>query len=190
MKQPNPLPVVRRGLLTAGLLLCPLYFLGGASLPSPNAKDLTQGTWELNVAKTTLCPGPDGKTRTARPGARIIRDVGWGMIVVEWIDTNEQGKRYGEGYPSYVYRYDGEKYPAGKYYNRPSSEGITWKLVNPNRVEFTHWSKDGRITSEYVRAVTADGQQMKQTMKVPGQACVESQVFDRKPDATRSAGRR
>ena len=104
------------------------------------------------------------------------------MIAVQWIDTNEKGERYGAGYPSYVQRYDGDKYPAGKYYNRPSNEGITWKLVNPSRVEFEHWSTDGKITSSYVRTVDADGQEMIQTMSAPGRTCVESQVFDRKPD--------
>ena len=151
----------------------------------PNPNDLTQGTWELNVQKTKLCPASDGKPRMARPGGRIIQDVGFGMIAVQWIDTNDKGERYGAEYPSYVYRYDGDKYPAGKYYNRPSSEGIAWKLVNPNRVEFEHWSTDGKITSNYVRTVSADGQEMIQTMRAPGQTCVESQVFDRKPDVAR-----
>lgn len=152
-----------------------------AAVQPLNPKDLTQGTWELNLRKTKLCPGTDGNARTARPGGRILTDVGWGLIVTQWIDTNEKGERYGEGYPSYVQRYDGEKYPAGKYYNRPSSEGITWKLVNPNRVEFEHWSMDGKITSTYVRTVSADGQEMTQTTKRPNQDCTDSQVFDRKP---------
>jgi hypothetical protein len=151
----------------------------------PNPADLTQGTWELNIEKTKLCPGNDGVAAKPRPGGRVIEDVGFGMIVVQWIDTNDKGERYGAGYPSYVYRYDGDKYPAGKYYNQPSREGITWKLVSPSRVEFEHWSTDGKITSKYVRTVSADSQQMTQTMTAPGRTCVESQVFDRRPDAPR-----
>jgi hypothetical protein len=33
--------------------------------------------------------------------------------------------------------------------------------------------------------VTEDGQEMTQTTKRPGQACVDAQVFDRKPDKKR-----
>ncbi len=166
------------------LALSNASLLGQPARP-PNPQDLTQGTWELNLQKTKLCPGTDGKVPTPRPGGRVIEDVGFGMIAVQWIDTNDRGERYGAGYPSYVYRYDGDKYPAGKYYNRPSSEGITWKLVNPNRVEFEHWSTDGKIASRYVRTVALDGQEMIQTMTAPGRTCVESQVFDRKPDVAR-----
>src|SRR5262249_46941002 len=100
----------------AALLALSTASLLGETVKPPNPNDLTQGTWELNVQKTKLCAESDGKPRMPRPGGRIVEDVGFGMITVQWIDTNDKGERYGAGYPSYVYRYDGDKYPAGKYY--------------------------------------------------------------------------
>src|SRR5262245_40816358 len=48
-----------------------------AAVEPPNAKDLTQGTWELNVAKSKFCGG-----NAPRGGGRLIEEVGFGMIAV------------------------------------------------------------------------------------------------------------
>lgn len=156
-----------------------------AAVEPPNPQDLTQGTWELNLQKSKFCP-TNGQGRPATPsrgGGRVISDLGWGMIAVQQIGVNEKGERTGENRISYVLRYDGKKYPAGL--AGPSAEGIAWKLVNPRRVEFAHYNKENKVMSEYVRTVTEDGQEMTQTTKFPGRECLDSQVFDRKPDAPR-----
>ena len=64
--------------------------------------------------------------------------------------------------------------------SKPAKEAITWKLVNPRRVEFKHWSKDDRMTEELVRTVSEDGQEMTQTRAyLGGKECVDTQVFKR-----------
>ncbi len=57
---------------------------------------------------------------------------------------------------------------------------MTFHLVNPHRLTWEHWSRDGKLTSSYVREVSADGQTMTQTNKLlnrPG--CVDVEVFRR-----------
>jgi hypothetical protein len=141
-----------------------------AAVTPPNPNDLTQGKWELQVAKSKFCGrGPQKSTRE-------IFEAGWGLISVIWESINADGKPTTS---RYVYRYDGDKYPSNS--DRVASEAITWKLVNPRRVEFVHWSKDNKITSEYVRAVSEDGQTMTQSAKFISPApCDELQVFERR----------
>jgi len=136
----------------------------------PNPKDLTQGNWELNAAKSKFCkPAP-------RESRREIIDVGWGLISIYWTGINANGEPMDI---RYVYRYDGDKYPAN--IKKPANESITWELVSPFRVEFTHWSKDNKITEVLVRTVTSDGQEMTQSRKYVGaEECVDIQVFQRR----------
>jgi hypothetical protein len=64
-------------------------FLAGSSLAAvepPNPKDLTQGKWELNLAKSKFC-------RTApQKSSRYIFDAGWGLIVFEQSGVDATGK--------------------------------------------------------------------------------------------------
>jgi len=139
----------------------------------PNPKDLTQGSWELQLDKSHFCRNPPQKSH------REIFDAGWGLISVHWTGID------GKGNPMdihYVYNYNGEKYPSG--IDRPANESITYKLVSPSRVEFKHWSKDDKLTQDLVRTVSADGQTMTQTTKFIGgkdekKECSDYQVFQR-----------
>lgn len=137
----------------------------------PNPNDLTQGNWELLVGESKFCSSSPPKEE-----ARVIFDAGWGLISTIWTGIAADGSKISN---RYVARYDGEKYPAS--INAPADEAITWNLVNPHRLEFVHWSKDGKITSEYVRVISPDGQTMTQHAKFPGQACEEAKVFQRRP---------
>lgn len=139
-----------------------------AAVDPPNPKDLTQGNWELNLAKSKFCNAAPQK------GARQIFDAGWGMVVVEQSGVNAKGEPTSG---RYVYRYDGGKYPDN--ITRPAREAIVWKQVSPVRVEFVHYDKEDKKTSEYVRTVAANGQEMTQTGKFVGRECIDSQVFDR-----------
>jgi hypothetical protein len=134
-----------------------------------NPKDLTQGKWELVLSKSKFCkPAPRSSTRE-------IVDAGWNLISVHWTGLDADGKAVDNWY---VWRYDGEKYPAD--ITKPAAEAITWKLVSPTRVEFKHWSKDNKMTEELVRTVTSDGQEMTQTRAyLGGKECVDTQVFKR-----------
>jgi hypothetical protein len=157
----------------------------GAAVEPPNPKDLTQGTWELNLQKSKFCPtnARGGPATPPRGGARVISDVGWGLVAVQQIGVNERGERTGEGRISYVLKYDGKKYPANV--DRPSNEAIIWKLVDPHHVQFAHYSKDDKVTQELARTVSQDGQEMTQTTKYPARECIDVQVFDRQADAPR-----
>ena len=137
-----------------------------------NLKDLTQGNWSLDLTKSKFCkPAPKSTKRS-------IFDAGWGLMVVHWTGVDHDGKPVDT---RYVWRYDGEKYPAT--IGGPDDarrEAISWKLVSPSRVEFVHWSKANKITEELVRTVSADGQEMTQSRKYLGGAeCVDVQVFRR-----------
>lgn len=135
----------------------------------PNSKDLTQGVWEMDAAKSKFCKP------TPRASRREILEAGWGLIAVHWTGVDADGKSIDV---RYVWRYDGQKYPAD--IMKPAREAISWKLVNPHRVEFQHWSKENVKTEELVRIVSQDGQEMTQTRKYLGGAeCVDVQVFRR-----------
>lgn len=152
------------------------FFAGSAlAVEPPNKKDLTQGIWELDLAKSKFCKPAPKKSR------REVFDAGWGLIVVHWTGIDENGKAIDA---RYVWRYDGEKYPAG--IDSPDAEeAMSWKLINPSRVEFVHWSKDNKLTEELVRTVSSNGQEMTQTRKYLGAKaggkaeCVDTQVFKR-----------
>lgn len=146
-----------------------LLATAAAAVEPPNPQDLTQGVWELNLAKSKFCkPKP-------RSGRREIVDLGWDLIGVHWTGSDANGKPIDV---RYVWRYDGQKYPAT--IMEPAREAISWKLVSPSRVEFVHWSKDDKKTEELVRTVTPDGQEMTQTRSYLGGAeCVDVQVFKR-----------
>lgn len=152
------------------VVLAALLGAGSAvAVVPPNAKDLTQGKWQLLLEKSQFCkPAP-------RKSTREIVDAGWGLMSVHWTGIDADGKPVDAWY---VWRYDGDKYPAQ--IGKPAEEAITWKLVSPSRVEFKHWSKDNRMTEELVRTVSADGQQMTQTRAyLGGKECVDTQVFKR-----------
>lgn len=143
-----------------------------AAVEPPNSKDLTQGKWELQAAKSKFCKD------APQHAAREIFDAGWGLISVHWTGTDVKGAPIDN---RYVYRYDGQKYPVDIL--KPGEVSITWKLVSPSRVEFVDWSKDNKMIAENVRIVSDDGQTMTQTTKFsgkPDQSCQDVQVFERK----------
>lgn len=153
-----------------GAITCMMATTAMASVEPPNPKDLIQGKWELQLDKSKYCGTAPQKA------TRHIFDAGWGLIVTEW------GGVAADGSPTvnrYVARYDGQKYPANV--TKPDSdEAITWKLVDPRRLEFVHWDKADKITSTYLRTVSADGQTMTQVSTFIGRECKDVQVFERR----------
>lgn len=135
------------------------------------------------MAKSKYCGGESQGQAAPKSSRRHIYDAGFGLIVVHWTGTRGNGQPFDT---RYVYRYDGQKYPAS--IDRPdASEAIVWKLVDPHRVEFTHYTKDNKITQELVRSVSEDGQVMTQTTRYTNRpGCEEVQVFNRLPDAPRA----
>ena len=154
-----------------------------AELNPPNPKDLTQGTWEVDISKAKYCEGQSQGEAAPKVSRRHIYDAGFGLIVVHWTGIRGNGKPFDV---RYVYRYDGEKYPAS--IDEPdAAEAIVWKLVDPHHVEFTHYAKDNQITQQLSRTVSEDGQVMTQTTRYTNRpGCEEVQVFHRRSDAPRA----
>ena len=142
--------------------------VAAAAVTPTNPKDLTMGRWELNVAKSKFCNTPP------KAGGRWIFDAGWGLLVFEQSGINAEGKPTSG---RYVGRYDGDKWP--DIATGPAKESMVWKQISPSRVEFAHYDKQDKMTSQYYRVVSADGQQMTQHGKFVGRDCEEDQVFDR-----------
>jgi hypothetical protein len=142
----------------------------------PNPKDLTQGNWALQLDKSKFC----NPSRAPQQSLRSIVNEGYGLISVHWTGVSADGKPMDI---HYVYSYDGRKFPAGEYSpNRDlaKKEAITYHLINPHRVEFQHWSRDGKLTQSLVREVSDDGQTMTQTTKLTNRpGCTDTQVFQR-----------
>lgn len=156
--------------IVMALLLASHGSVSASNIPPPNQADWTQGIWEMVPDESAFCKP------TPRVSIRQITDVGWGMISVHWTGIDANGNPIDS---CYVYRYDGAKYPAN--IQKPATESISWKLVNPKRVEFFHWSKDDRMTEELSREVSDDGQKMTQLRRyLGGGECVDKQVFRRR----------
>lgn len=149
-----------------------MFAANALAVEPPNPKDLIQGKWELVLEKSKFC----NAATAPKAGNRWIFDAGWGLIVTEWGGTAADGKPI---VTRYVARYDGGKYPAN--ITKPdASEAISWKLVNPGRLEFTHYDKADKVTSTYLRTVSEDGQTMTQVSTFVGRECKDIQVFQRK----------
>jgi hypothetical protein len=141
----------------------------------PNPKDLVVGDWVLQLDKSKFCD----PARVPKQDFRKIRDEGYGMVSVDWTGIDAKGARYKR---LYVYFNDGHRVPAGEFRGTPleSKESMTFHLINPHRVVWEHWSKDNKLTSTWVREVSADGQTMTETDKVMSRpACRDVQVFER-----------
>lgn len=144
-----------------------------AAVTPPDPTDLTMGDWDLNVAKSNF-----GCTKPPQSSHRHMFLAGFDMRVSIWTGTQADGKPFNT---RYVWRYDGDKYPAGLGRpDSPTSESIAWKLVDPHHVTFTHYNHADKVTQNLSREVSADGQSMTQTTDYVGRNCKDVQVFERK----------
>jgi hypothetical protein len=174
--------LVRLGVTRSHVLYLVWALLGlvlvrsGLAAEPPNPQDLTQGSWEVDMTKAKYCGGESQGQSAPKASRRHIYDAGFGLIVVHWTGTRGNGKPFDT---RYVYRYDGEKYPAS--IDGPdANEAIVWKLVDPHHVEFTHYNKENQVTQQLARTVSDDGQVMTQTTRYTNRpGCEEVQVFNR-----------
>jgi hypothetical protein len=164
-----------------GLILCALALAGlsitrvSHAVEPPNPKDLIVGDWAIELDKSKFC----NPAEAPKQAFRKIADEGYGMVSVHWTGIDASGAPIDR---RYVYFNDGRKVPAGEFNEVPlkSKESMTFHLVNPHRVVWEHWAPDNKLTSTYVREISADGQTMTQTDKLmnrPG--CVDVQVYRR-----------
>jgi hypothetical protein len=164
----------------AVLVLCAAVLVAGAHQASraaepPNPKDLMIGDWALQLDKSKFCDA----ARTPKQSLRKVRDEGYGMISVHWTGMEADGTPINR---MYVYFNNGTKVPAGEFRETPlkDKESMTFHLINPHRLVWEHWSADNKLTGNWVREVSADGQTMTQTDKLlnrPG--CVDVEVYQR-----------
>jgi len=141
----------------------------------PNPKDLIVGDWVLQLDQSKFC----NPARVPKQDFRKISDEGYGMVSVDWTGVDSHGASYRR---LYVYFNDGHRVPAGEFRGTPleAKESMTFHLVNPHRVVWEHWSKDNKLTSSWVREVSADGQTMTETNKLVNRPeCKDVQVFRR-----------
>jgi hypothetical protein len=161
-----------------GLIVCAVALVGlsvarsSHAVEPPNAKDLVVGDWALELDRSKFC----NPAEAPKQAFRKIVDEGYGMVSVHWTGIDASGAPIDR---RYVYFNDGRKVPAGEFNGvaLKSKESMTFHLVNPHRLVWEHWSPTNKLTSSYVREVSADGQTMTQTDKLmnrPG--CVDVQV--------------
>ncbi len=166
------MPYARTSLALAAAAAVALVTASHAATP-PDPTDLTMGDWELNVAKSNF-----GCTKAPQVSKRRMFNAGFDMRVTIWTGTQADGKPFNT---RYVWRYDGDKYPAGLGRpDSPTSESIAWKLVDPRHVTFTHYDHSDKVTQNLTREVSADGMTMTQTTAYVGRDCKDVQVFERK----------
>lgn len=148
---------------------CLIAQSGAAEVDPPDADDLMVGEWVVQPHQSQFCKDAPEQS------VRQIADMGWGLLETHWTGLDHKGAPVDV---CYVSRFDGLKYP-GNILKRVYF-ATSWKFVNPHRIEFEDWSKDNKVIGWGVRTISKDGQTMTQTVKVPGKACVEVQVFARR----------
>ena len=123
-----------------------VFALAGISVRG-QAMDLVAGTWELNVSKSKMTPGPLPRSQT-----RVYRIAG-----IQ--ETSIQKGVDAEGKPTLVEftaTYDGKEYP---YKGSPLWDTLALTRVDAHTVSFTQ-KKDGKIALAGTRVISKDGTTM------------------------------
>jgi hypothetical protein len=129
------------------LLVAMVVTLAAVALPpsaGAQAPKGLEGTWTLDVAKSTFNPGPAPKSMTV-----TYTPKGDDMKIV--VDATPA-----EGAPQHwemTGKYDGKDYPVT---GNPNADMISMKLVNEHTGEST-FKKNGKVTATNRRTLSADG---------------------------------
>jgi hypothetical protein len=132
--------------------------------------DAGLGTWKLNTAKSKFKPGPAPKEvnlvfeASGKDGLKSSQDV-----------VSAAGEKTTA---TYTVKYDGKDYPIK---GSPSADTTAFKMVDAKTVERVD-KKGGKVVTNYVRKVSADGKTMTVTQKgtAPnGQPMDNLLIFDR-----------
>ena len=109
--------------------------------------DPVNGTWELNLAKSSFDPGPAPKsqTRTYDSDGQTVKHISNGV--------NAEGK---PTQVAYTASYDGKDYPIT---GNPVADTISLKRIDNVTVEAT-LKKDGRVVSTTTRVISKDGKEI------------------------------
>jgi quercetin dioxygenase-like cupin family protein len=118
----------------------------------PAQADPFNGTWKLNLSKSTFDPGPAPKSGTA-----FIASSGDSVkLINEGVTAAGVTARW-----EYVANHDGKDYPMK---GSPDADVLSLKRINPSTVESTY-KKGGKVTLVNTRTVSADGKTMTVTVK-------------------------
>ena len=116
------------------------------------AADAVEGTWKLNLAKSTFSPGPAPKSQS-----RTYVESAQGMTVTVKT-TAADGK---ESTSTILFKDDGKSYPAS---GNPDFDAITAKRVDALTLNSTQ-TKAGATVGTAVRSVSKDGKTLTFTQK-------------------------
>ena len=156
---------VARSLVVAGLAV---LVVTGEALTQ--AADPVEGTWELNLAKSSFSPGPAPRSET-----RIYVASGSDLkLTLKGID--------GDGKPTSIqasYSLDGREHPI---IGSPDADSQSIKRVDALSTEGT-LKKGGKVVQTVRRSITKDGKTMTITFKgqnARGQTINNVMVFDKR----------
>ena len=116
------------------------------------AADAVEGTWKLNLAKSTFSPGPAPKSQS-----RTYVESSQGMTVTVKT-TAADGK---ESTSTILFKDDGKSYPAT---GNPDFDAISAKRVDALTLHSTQ-TKAGATVGTAVRTVSKDGKTLTFTQK-------------------------
>jgi hypothetical protein len=117
------------------------------------AADPSNGTWELNLAKSKFDPGPPPKSQTR------TYEVMDGTVKMTLKGINAEGK---EMQSTSTGSYDGKDFPIT---GNPDADTISVKRIDDSTVEAT-LKKAGKVVSNSTRTISKDGKVM--TVKTKG----------------------
>ena len=117
------------------------------------AADPSNGTWELNLAKSKFDPGPPLKSQTR------TYEVMDGTVKMTLKGVNAEGK---EMQSTYTGNYDGKDFPLT---GNPDVDTISVKRIDDSTFEATQ-KKAGKVVSISTRTISKDGKVM--TVKAKG----------------------
>lgn len=129
-----------------------------------------EGTWNLNVAKSSFSPGPPPKSMTvtySTVGADGMK------IVVEMIPAAGEAQHW-----EMTANYDGKEYPVK---GNPNADTVSIKNVDAMTSEST-FKKDGKVTATNTRVLSSDGKTLTVTSKgmtLDGKPRTDVQVMEK-----------
>ena len=157
--------MTRRTLFAAGLC----FSIAVCSLALRAQSDMTAGTWELNVAKSTFAgAAPRSQTRTWETSGQMVK------YTLKGIDS--QGKPM---LTQYTAAYDGKDYPIT---GAAGSDTIALTRVDARTVRFTQ-KLAGKVVATGTRVVAPDGRTVTVTSEgtnAAGQPTKTPLVFERR----------
>jgi hypothetical protein len=150
----------------AGAVLATAFSVAASAQP-PAGPDPVDGTWRINLARSTYSPGPPPSPMTTQIRRFATLEGGWHLF--ELTSVTPQGDAV---FQSVAFKIDGKQYPV--YTNaslstlmttgKPSSITRSWRRIDAYSTEFTTYT-NGAPGLAIVRTVSKDGKTYTETSK-------------------------